>query len=99
MTKKLLGKVDVKGYEKEMKYVNRKGEVWTADRRQPLSPEEKDKREKERKKLHDEANEERAITREGLRKAKEKARKCPTVENATAYEEAKMAYEEVMGRG
>ena len=87
--KKLLGKVSVPvGTEKWFRYVKKNGEVWTVKPvRNVLSPEEKVKREAERKAKHDAAREQKVIERQ---KAK--------LERQQTKAKAKEAYNKVMGK-
>ena len=90
--KKLLGKVDIRGYEKAFKYVNNKGEVWTAERPQPLSEEEKADRQEARDGARAERQAEGKTLRDAISKARKQARKDISVANAEALEEAVHAY-------
>ena len=86
--------IDRSKYPNALIYVDRQGNVCKADKRQPLSPEEKAKRQEARNKKYAEHIEAKRKLREVLHKAKKEAKKNPLVGNAEAYEKAKEDYED-----
>ena len=90
--------VDRNKYPGSMMFVGKDGKVYVADRPQPLSEQEKSARARERAKVKDQETKQRSAYRKKMHDAKAKARKEPTVANSEAYQEAKAAYEELMGR-
>ena len=90
--------IDVDKYAGRMRYIDSEGYVCVTDRPKGLSTAEKKAREFKRKQARDVKVQERADARDDLRKARQKVKKEPSVENAHDYEVALEEYNKVMGK-
>ena len=89
--------VDRSKYPHAMMFVDKDGNVCVADRPEPLSDAEKQKRLEARKAKRTAEVAERKDDREALAKARAKAKKEPSVANAEAYEQALATYAKKWG--
>ena len=85
--------IDRSKYPKTMMYVDREGNICAQEKRQPLSPEEKAKRQAARDEKRNAYLAEGKKIRDAYFVAKKKAQKEPSVANAEALEEAKEVYD------
>ena len=88
--------IDRSKYPKTMMYVDREGNICAQEKRQPLSPEEKAKRQAARDEKRNAYLAEKKKVRDAFFKAKRTAAKNPSVANAEAFEEVKEAYDRFM---
>ena len=90
--------VDRNEYAKQMVFLDSQGYVCVADRPQPLSEEEKAKRQKERAKGEEARKRQRAAYRKKVQDARKRLLKEKSVAAAEALEQAEAEYNGVMGR-
>jgi len=84
--------IDRSKYPKTMMYVDGQGNICRADKRQPLTDEEKAVRKEARDNIRKTVLAQKQKLRQAMQRAKKEARKNPSVATAEAYEGAKEDY-------
>lgn len=84
--------VDRGKYPKALIYVDKQGNICKADRPQPLSSVERQKRDDERKEKYKKWLVEKQGLRARVQKAKKEVKRYPSVENAEKYQSEQDAY-------